>query len=201
MPNITGSQLTEVTKTCSTCRLRLEIIQTKEDPELPDGTVIHQIPSAGRFVKERQTVFVAVSHRPANLQTPSFIGLTREAVTAQCAQHNLKPKFYNLSYPYPVDHCFCQWPSPETPLHDKTIICYLATQEERIALWPNFKGRELQETITALAEHGISVHTNTTSKSGTRYYITDQQPKAGAQIDLSRRAEIIADFKISTKRS
>lgn len=200
MPNITGCQLADMTKTCSALRLRIEIIQTKEDPELPDGTVVHQTPAPGHHVKERQTVFVAVTHKPADALTPSLIGASRETVINVCAQHNLKPKFYALSYPYPVDHCFCQWPSPEMPLKDKTLICYVAAQEENHALWPNFKGHGLQETSAALAEHGIAVRTNTTPKAGLRYYIVDQQPKAGARIDLNRTDEIIADFKIGAKR-
>ena len=200
MPNITGCQLADATKICSSHHLRLEIIQTKEDPELPDGTVIHQTPSAGHPVKERQTIFIATSHQPPIGLMPSVTDLPQEAVEAICKQHNLKPKFYPVSYPYPAGHCFGQCPAAGMPLNDKTVICYVAGQEEQYALWPHFIGSELQPVIAALTEQGITTHTNLTQKSGQCYFITDQQPKAGARIDLSRSGEIIANFKISTKQ-
>lgn len=200
MPNITGCQLAQATKICSAHRLRIEIIQSNEDQELPDGTIIHQIPAANHQVKERQTVFVATTHRAPDTKTPSLIGLSREEINRLCSRHNLKPKFYSLAYPYPTDHCFCQWPSATTPTTDKTVICYLATEEEHLALWPNFKGQELHEAQTALTKCGIKTDLNLAPKPNVSYYITDQQPKTGALIDLSRTDEIMANFKVSTKR-
>lgn len=200
MPNVTGCQLAQATKICSTHRLRIEIIQSNEDPELPDGTIIHQTPAAGHQIKERQTVFIAVTHKPTGLLMPSFIGMSREEINTICSQLNLKPKFHILSYPYPIDRCFCQWPSTERPLTDKTVICYLAAEEENVALWPNFKGQEYSGVTATLGEQGIKTRLNLVPKPNLSYYIVDQLPKAGATINLSRTDEIIADFKISTKR-
>lgn len=200
MPNITGCQLAQATKVCSSHRLRIEIIQTNEDAELPDGTIIHQTPAAGHHIKERQTVFIAITHKPTGLLMPSLIGASYKEISRICSQHNLKPKFYTHTYPYPTDLCFCQWPSAEMPLNNKTLICYLANEEEKIAFWPNFKGQEYSVITSALAEQGIKTRLNLVPKPNLSYYIVDQLPKAGATIDLSRTDEIIADFKISTKR-
>ena len=200
MANIIGLQLADATKICSAHRLRIEIIQTNEDPEQPDGTIVHQIPAPGHQIKQRQTVFVATTHKPPDALTPLLIGASRDEISSRCAQLNLKPKMYSLSYPYPTDHCFCQWPSAEMPLKDKTVICYLAAKEEKFALWPNFKGQEFKKVTSALGEHGIKTRSDLAQKSGLSYYIVDQQPKTGAIIDLGRTNEISADFKISSKR-
>jgi beta-lactam-binding protein with PASTA domain len=197
LANITGCQLAQAVKICSTHKLRIEIIKSQEDLELPDGTVIHQIPAQNSPVKERQTVFVVITHKPINPTCPTFIGNSREEIDIACTQQRLKPIYHVLPYPYPDNRCFCQWPSPNKSLQSNTVICYLAGHEQEYVLWPNFKGSSLEETINRLKELGIKVSVNKL-KSGQKAYIKDQQPKPGAAINLSRTDEFIAYFKAGT---
>lgn len=199
MPSLIGLSLTETTKICSALKLRIEIIQEKEDPTVPAETVVYQIPSSGQQIKNKQTVFIAITKQKPAHTVPDLIGLSKEQIEAICASIELKPKFYDLIYTFPKGQCFAQYPM-KGAVADSTVICYLATEEEQYALWPNFKGKLLKDVSEATATLGISMQTNVTPKPGRTYYIIDQQPKAGASIDMQRIDQMSVYFHISTKK-
>ena len=199
IPNMCGLSLAEAVKVCSKLRLRVEIINTCKDDTLPEGIVISQIPGPNRSVKQHQTVFVTVSEKTMKI-VPQLVGLPLEEIQKICSGLNIKLKIHMLDYSYPIEHCFCQWPAAGSTISQDVVLCYLASAEQQVYYWPNYKGRPLDEATDELDLQGISWRTHEPLKKGKSYFIAEQQPKAGTRIEPDRLRELTAYFQISTKK-
>lgn len=188
--------LVQATKLLSEHRLHPEIIQIKEDKDIPTATIIHQTPPAGRMVKEHQTVYVVITEKPAHHKAPSCVGLSRAQIKQIANAFGLKPKFYEITYPYLTDHCFAQWPTAGQTVKSKSMVCYMAQQETVSSIWPNFKGKKLDEVQAFLESYGITMQANIPIESGTTYYIQDQQPRAGSITYLDELSDIVIYLKL-----
>lgn len=184
MPSLCSMHLLEATKLLSTYKLHPEIARITPDPTIPDGTVIHQVPPAGRMVKEQQTVYVVITERPADELSPACIGLSQEQIKQIAHDRDIPVSFYNLPYHYPTGTCFAQWPSAQQPLSNEPLICYLAQEEDDLCIMPQLKGKTAQEVKAFLEPYGITVQTNIKPDQRLTYYIHEQQPKAGSCIRL-----------------
>ncbi len=198
-PTITGMHLVQATKLLSDHRLHPEIIQIKEDKDIPAATIIHQTPPAGRVIKEHQTVYVVITEKPMHHKAPGCVGLSREQIKQRANTFGLKPKFYEIPYPYLTDHCFAQWPSAGQAIKSKSLVCYMAQQGDQLSIWPNFKGKKLDEVQAFLEPYGISIKTSISVEPDRTYYIQDQQPRAGSIINLKESDDLIVYVTLTTK--
>jgi len=199
-PTITGMNLVQATKILSEHQLHPEIIQIKEDKDIPTATIIHQTPPAGRMIKEHQTVYVVITEKPMDHKAPSCVGLSREQIKQIANAFGLKPKFYEIPYPYLTDHCFAQWPSAAQTIKSKSMVCYMAQKETALSIWPNFKGKRLDEVKAFLEHYDIAMQTNIPIESGKIYYIQEQQPKAGSILNLKESDDMVVCVTLSTKQ-
>lgn len=191
--------LVEATKLLSTYHLHPEIIQIKEDKDMPTATVLYQKPKAGRLIKKNQTIYLVVSERPASYKTPSCIGLSTEQITMVAQSMGLKPKFYHIPYSYLTDRCFGQWPSAGQPIKNRTFVCYIATQEEKHVVCPNFKGVKLDDVTLSLKNHSIDYQTDIIPEQSRIYYVLEQHPKAGSILNLKEPTKLNVQLKIGLK--
>lgn len=192
--------LVEATKLLSSYKLHPEIIQIKEDKDMPTATVLYQKPKAGRLIKKDQTIYIVISEKPADHQTPSCIGLSVEQIKEIAQAIGLKPTFYYVPYPYPTDHCFGQWPSAGQPIKNRSFVCYIAQKQDNSLIFPDFKGQALESVIALLANHGITHYqTDITPEQGKTYYILEQLPKAGTVLNLQEPAKLHVQLKIGLK--
>ncbi len=196
-PTITGMHLVQATKLLSEHHLHPEIIQIKEDKDIPAGTIIHQSPPAGRMIKEQQTVYIVMTEKPKQHKAPSCVGLSREQIKQIAHAFGLKPKFYTLPYPYLADHCFAQWPTGGQEIKSKSIICYMAQEEDRLSILPSFKGTCLDEVKAFVEPYGMTIQTNMPIEPRKTYYIKDQQPKAGSIINLNEDQNMVLYLSLS----
>ncbi len=188
MPNIVGTNLVQATKICSSMHLCPQIVHINIDQDLPQATVTHQVPSAGSMIKKEQTVYIAITEKPALKKAPNCVGMPRSEIKTMLEAHDIRIKFYPIEYAYLSDHCFCQWPAPHASLKTKTIICYVAQKPRRMVIWPDLKDKAFNEVKLKLEECGIDIKTNITPDEHFTYYIYDQQPKAGSIVDFTNSA-------------
>lgn len=198
MPELVGLHLADGAKICSSLHLRLQILQSKEDDSLPDGTILQQIPAQGNRIKERQSVFIAISERKPVVACPSFIDLSQEEIYTESARIGLPVKIYSVSYSYPTNRCFSQWPSAGKCLHGHPIVCYIAKAKETAFVCPNFIGYELRDALELCRELGIQTQPEQSIHRGRRYII-DQSLKPGATIQESQIKQIIIEFKLAKR--
>ena len=199
-PHIVGKDLIQATKILSQYKLHPRILQTKEDPDLPEATVLNQIPSPGRAVKENQTVYIVISEQQEKKMAPHCLRTYRTDISRKLKKQGLKPKYYQLPYPYPRDMCFAQWPEPGEPLESTSIVIYLAKETPHLMIWPDLKGKQANDAQALLQEHDIAVelknaHART---SPDHAIIVDQRPIAGSVVDLATDQTIIAQLKIAS---
>ena len=74
-PNLIGKQANEALVIASNSSLSIKIIGEKEDPELQEGTILHQTP-INQKVKRNQSLYVLISKKPAPKTIPNLLNKT-----------------------------------------------------------------------------------------------------------------------------
>ena len=123
-PSVVGKHLYEAFALLSNQHLNVRLLAQKEDADLPNGTVINQVPSPGQMVKPRQTVFLALSKQPPIPIAPQLIGKHYQTIKNEIRSAKLRFKAYFLESPYPANTCIAQMPSPHKSLSDNILIVY-----------------------------------------------------------------------------
>jgi hypothetical protein len=184
MPNFVGAQSTAVLRSVSEHKLMPRIIKEVEDAQLPEGTVIQQKPAAGTFVRQNQSVFLAISCKPPTQKTPLCIGKTQEEAIALSTNAGVRVHVFFLPHHAPNNTCFAQYPAAHTPLGQEPLILYFAHVQEKLCLWPNFKGKPLNVVIDFLAQQAITPHliSSRNAPIASNAPILDQRPLAGSYI-------------------
>ena len=189
-PSVVGKHLHEAFTLLSNQHLTIRLLDQKEDPDLPHGTVLSQMPAPKQMVKPRQTVFLTLSKQPPITPTPSFIAKQHEAIIKEAQAANLRLKAYYLESPYPTNSCIAQIPAPGQPMYDKTIIIYVAKSTKKPIIWPCFTGIPIDEVVEFLENYQITPHTIDASPSrkgeekADTPLIIDQRPLPGSLIVL-----------------
>src|SRR5476649_323079 len=71
-PTVVGKTLQEACTILSHHTLNSRLIALKEDPLLPDSTIISQTPQAGQKIKPNQAVFIVASMQPQKNSAPQY---------------------------------------------------------------------------------------------------------------------------------
>lgn len=184
-PSVVGKHVYEAFALLSNNNLNIRLLAQKEDPDLPSGTVISQLPSPGQIVKPRQTVFLALSKQPISAPTPQLIGKDLQTITQELLNAKLRFKTYFLQSPYPHNSCIAQIPAAHKPITD-TIIVYLSSGNSKPIIWPNFEDKPVDEVVEFLAQYNIIPHIiqDRHSRKSENSTITDQRPLAGSLISI-----------------
>jgi len=63
-PSLVGTNLPHAFQTLSQHQLNPRLLAIKEDPDIEQGTILSQTPSAGHPIKPHQPVFLVISKKP-----------------------------------------------------------------------------------------------------------------------------------------
>jgi beta-lactam-binding protein with PASTA domain len=186
-PSVVGKQLNEACMLLSHHQLNIRLLNHKEDPDLPDGTVLSQIPAAGQRVKVHQTVFLSLSKQPIIPLAPLLQGKQEEEIEQIAHAQKIRLKKYFLESGYPHGFCIAQIPPQGDPMPDATMIVYLSKEQNIPVIWPNFVGKSLDQVMEFLTHHDITPHVQHSPFSHETLgnnIIIDQRPLAGSIISL-----------------
>ena len=188
-PSIVGKDIHSAASILSSKNLNLRIIKDKEDPALEQGTVLSQEPRIGRKIRPNQTVFVTVSKAPALVPAPNLIGKQNDQVTTCLKKQNIRSKSYNIVCEQQKDLCIAQIPSENEPLPEKKIILYKSAGNTKPIIFPNLKGKPVQNVLDFLNEYEIQaqvIHAHPTSSNHTcsQCTVQHQKPLAGSLINF-----------------
>lgn len=186
IPNVIGKQLPEAVGILSDYNLNARLIAEKEDPDLPDYTIVSQTPRENTHIKSHQSIFLVVTRQPKKTIAPNLIGKPLEAIKTCIDTHHIHGKMYTAPSPYPKGHCFTQFPSPNSPLKDNFLIYYISSSNKKPVLWPNFRGKSLDLVQEFLQQHNLKPEIQGNREKGTEPIITDQRPLPGSIIDLTK---------------
>ncbi len=186
VPSVVGQQLTDACTSLSSLNLNVRILEIKQDEELPEGTVINQLPSPHQLIKPRQTIFLTISKHPPHVATPNLLGQAIAQLEALSNQ-KVKIKYHLVPSEEPGKLCFGQTPAPGAPLDGKIITAYVSGDRNRLVVWPNFVGQQIEHVIDFLAPYQLEPHIE---KQTNQRIIREQHPLAGSIIDLNQKPYI-----------
>ena len=200
VPDLRGIHLTQAVRLLCAENLHLGFLGEKEELNLPESTILKQVPSPGARLKQDQSVYVLISKKPSPLTAPELRGKTIDQLT-RLPLSGIKTALYFLPNPTgKQEECFTQYPSPEEPLpfYKPYIIAYITSPATKPIIWPSFKNISVTDVCDFLASHTKHIdisHKHPIEKDHVceQCYVVDQQPRGGTFIP----ADTLAQLKVS----
>lgn len=192
VPNITGKSLQNSLYILSNKSLNLNMLKELIVTDLPEGTVLSQVPAAGSKVKKNQNIFVTVSKKPKAFKVPDFLELDSKKINEQSSKLSLSPRFYWLETFYPVNNCVAQTPRPDQNLDNKKIILYISKGLNSFYIVPNLKNCSLESLNEYLDSEKVNLdvyakNQKILTRDKAKLIVIEQKPMAGSIVDLSKR--------------
>jgi len=202
-PSIIGKNILPAISTLSKHNLNIRIIDYKQDPDLPEGTILSQKPQSGRKIKPHQSVYVVLSKKPYRIPCPLLVGKDISSITQMLTNKNIRNKSYYLPSNHPENHCIAQYPSPSTELKKNNIITYLSQAYKKPVVLPDFRNKKLSKVRNFIKNYkNISVEIINSKNShicDDNYTVTDQRPLAGSIVNLHREKKLLVHLKVTSQ--
>lgn len=189
-PQLIGLPLDQAVKLTAQKNLNLRIIAEKPDPDLPNHTVISQVPTS-QSVRPNQTMHVVISQKPTAKIAPKLIEESIQKINQLSSDQHLQVKFYQLPNSFPQGICFAQSPAPKEALNQPKMIAYLSSGPNKLVVMPNFSEHAYETVLDFLHEHQIKYQIITACQpTASHHAIIDQRPIAGTILDLSKLTQV-----------
>jgi beta-lactam-binding protein with PASTA domain len=202
-PVLVGKDIYQAVRILSDLTLNVRILKEQENNDLPQGTILYQIPDAGQPIKAHQSVFLVISHKSAALRMPNFIGKSMSAIEKEVQNLGISLKSYSITHNnYPSEVCFAQIPALNSIIQQKRITLYIATHNNKPILWPDFRNKTVQETHEFLLHHDIipayliDTFPIEFEDIPPHAYIKDQRPFSGSLLILDSQHTLKPQFQI-----
>lgn len=190
-PSIIGKPVQEALEMLSQDYLSMRILRVQEDPLLPTGIIIDQLPRPGQKIRINQNVFITVTKSPTAQQVPNLIGQKYKAIQEIATKQGFDIRPISIQSPQPAHTCIAQSPQAGTVLGNKKLFIYLSAGNQSIKIMPSLTGSPVPEVAAFLKKEGIY---NEIFHSGlidehhecTQCHVVDQRPVAGSFIDTSK---------------
>lgn len=183
-PALMGKTVQEAFKILSDNNLHPYLLAEKEEPDLPDGTILSQTPAPGSSIKIHQAVYCVISRQPNSLTAPLFINKNLENIKKMAAEKNIPIKIYHIPGTAPQDCCIAQFPAPEQPLHRQPIIVYISKNSQKQLICPSLIGKPLESVTPFLDTHQVTyrlIHSNVPATDQKNdLCVLDQRPLPGS---------------------
>ncbi len=190
-PAIIGLPLSQAVKALSDHNLNPRIVAEKEEPDLPEGTVLQQTPAAQQKVRPNQPIFLVVSKKPKKIIAPFLLNKTKDGAESALHQLSVRAKIYELSAQTPIETCIGQSPDAEETIENKKMILYVSTGKNTLMLFPNLKGAIMHDVQNCLNNYNFTTkifHTYPTDANHqcTTCVVVDQKPLPGSIVDVRK---------------
>jgi beta-lactam-binding protein with PASTA domain len=184
-PDLITLELPKALRCASESQLNIRILKEQEDSTLPDGTVIDQVPVAHTVVKPQQTIWVTLTKKPP-VQKINYIGKTASEIQALATQQSIQAAVHHIPDFYGNGTCVAQNPSPQDPLIDKKLTCYVTKKPKLCFVTPHFIARNLKEIRAAFECEHVTIDVlyaspDLANKDEELLFVTDQRPLPGHQ--------------------
>lgn len=185
-PDIVGYQLPHALKQISQHQLCLQLFAEQEEPHIPEGTILSQIPSAGSNIKQHQVVYCVVSKKPLSLSAKNFTNIYESDIQKELAHTEFHTKYYRVTSDKPNNLCIAQHPSPEHLIEHNGMIIYLSNNNDnKLVICPSFIHQPLTFVKELLQDNpAIELHIENKSFSLNPSLIINQRPLPGSLISL-----------------
>ena len=203
-PSVVGKNIHEAFAIVSAYNLNARLLEEKEDPYLPAGTVISQTPQAGQKIKPYQSLFVLLSKKPSQIHAPHCLHKTDSDIVSLLQTHKIRAKIYILPSIYPKGLCFAQIPLPQEPIEDSMLTLYVSGGNKKPIIWPDFRQLPVLDVTNFLRTHTIEatiVHEYPCLPNHTcaSCVVTDQRPLAGSLLSLDPQKPCVVQLQVGRR--
>jgi len=201
-PSIVGTQILQAVTTLSNHNLNIRFIAQKNDPDLPQGTVLSQTPHAGKNIKPRQSVYVVISKKPPKTRCPNLVNQPIDSIIKIVEEKNIRNKSYLLPGQHPNSFCIAQSPTQSTLLKENSVITYISCGNKKSVLLPNLKNKKVFEIVDFLKNYPVKieiVHSKQYKSDDTDCQdktVIDQRPLAGSIVTLDKNNPLLIHLKV-----
>lgn len=195
-PTLIGCSVQEALAIAAPHKLNIRLIEEKEDPELPAGTVLSQSPSPNSSIKPHQTILCVISKKTKHL-VPNLVGKTTDEIAKEFKGTSIKIKSYYVNSTQPQDTCIAQDPCQKSAFDSKkSIVAYFAQKCSSYYLFPNFKQKAVNDVVDFLASSGLQVqivHLREVAEGHTctDCIVSDQEPLEGYPVILDPNKPLV----------
>ena len=194
-PNVIGKPLAQSIQILSQERLGVRLLTQREEPTLPEATVLDQLPRPGQHMRPNQTVFVTISTKQPPLETPDWWGKRIKDITPLLEKRGLQYNIVQLQSGYPQGMCVAQVPTAGQPMVVKTVTLFISLGNPALAVMPSFQGLKVPAFEKLLEQKDIRVeylHERSVSSDHRcdECVITGQQPVAGAMVATNKTIDL-----------
>jgi serine/threonine-protein kinase len=189
-PSLVGKNVYQALIILSEHKLNPRILDEKEDPDLPSGTIVSQTPVAGQKIKPHQSIYLLISKRPPAQKAPNLLNKKLTTIKKKLRRSSIHSETYAIPHTYPKNHCFAQSPPAHDSLKHNTIIAYVSADNNMPIIWPNFTGYLVTDVLAFLQSHNIYpqiIHQRERQQRHvcSRCTVQHQHPRAGSLITLN----------------
>ena len=195
-PNLMGKQVHEVLPLIAHYHVHIQLINQKEELNIPEGVILTQTPLPGAIIKPYQSIFVVTTKKPTAFPAPQCINMPLEELMPLLAQKEIIPKIYTLSHPYPEKVCFAQFPIAGNAISDNQFILYTSSGNNKPIIWPSFIGLSYQKTKEFLNKYDIIPHIVSEFLYNDHALVLDQRPVAGTLLTIDTKQPPSVQLKI-----
>lgn len=194
VPLVIGKTVDQVLGIVTERNLTVRLLYYREESEIPQGTILSQIPCAYQKVKPHQSLFVVVAMRPQEKGVPDMRGKSRDIIRNELAALGIEEHCYYLPLQYPMGQCIAQIPMPGESLSVGSLVCYLADTSTERVIWPNLVGKRVEDVKEFFRLHKIDTEVIHTTAINAQHVcshclVVNQRPLPGAIINLTQHTQ------------
>ncbi|MBM3892895.1 PASTA domain-containing protein [Candidatus Dependentiae bacterium] len=194
-PNVIGKSLAQSIQILSQERLGVRLLTQREEPTLPESTVLDQLPRPGQHMRPNQTVFVTISTKQPPQETPDWWGKRIKDITPLLDKRGLQYNIIQLQSTYPQGMCIAQVPTAGQPLVVKTVTLFISLGSSALAVMPDFQGLTVAAFEKLLEQKDIRVEYLHEKRVDEQHrcdecVIIGQQPVVGAMVVTNKTIDL-----------
>ena len=196
VPDLTKKPVSQALDLLAKQNLAAKQAGVEFDQQVPPGSVLRQIPSAGSTVREGRIIRVWISQGDEMVFVPNTVGTTLREAQLAIRQAGLNvtkvENAYSLTYEKGV--VITQHPKADSMVQkgtDVTLVSSNGAPPASVILVPNFKGKKLAEATLWASGQDVNLiireDPNSVFPNGT---IAEQRPAADSQVAPGANVEI-----------
>jgi beta-lactam-binding protein with PASTA domain len=190
-PHLVGKTLQKSMAILAQSKMNVRLITQKEDPDLPEGTILSQIPASGQTIKPHQTIFIVASKHPEKLKTPQLRGRFHDEIVGSLKEQKIRHKAFFIETSRPEGLCLAQIPQEGEPLGNDGLTLYFATDNNSYVLFPDLEGISVEDATDFLSGYGITptifhIHGTSEKHNCSNCKVKEQKPLSGSFVNLKK---------------
>jgi beta-lactam-binding protein with PASTA domain len=195
IPDLQGFTLEQATSDTEALGLILDVVEKRNDPAIPSGSILQQSPLAGDAVRRGRKIKIVVSLGDRVLEVPDLVGHASRAVAIELRQIGFTPGY---EVRIPSAHAaagvvLSQVPPAGAPAVPNTRVHRLVSNGSVPAAWvmPDLSGLDRRSAESWAQRNGFRVTSRSVSINGrSSGAVLGQSPLAGHRVRTNDIVEL-----------